>query len=263
MSDVVYVYGFVPAGSAAPEPDLPGIGGAAVELVGLGRFQGVISRVSAERYAPERIEARLDDLRWVGDHGLAHERVVAWFVDRGDIVPVPLFTFYSGLDALREETAGRSAVIAERLARFAGRHQWDIKVGYRADAASAHAAELSTAVRALEDDIASAEPGRRYLLERKRADLVREEVAGAVRSRAHALLEALQRFAEDVVLLPLPPADRELPVVLFAALLVAIDAERSFVEEAERLARENEVLGIDLGFSGPWAPYRFIGDVDD
>lgn len=261
---VVYVYGFVAAEAPSPLSDasLTGIDDAEVELVGLGAFQAVISHVSGERYAPERIEARLEDLRWVGEQGLAHERVVSWFVDRGVIVPVPLFTFYSGIDALREDAMERAPAIEARLARFSGRHEWDLKVGYRAGEAAAHAGDLSDTVRSLDEEIANAAPGRRFLLERKRADVAREVLGRSVRSRAVQLLDALRPFADEVVQLPLPQSELTLPVVLFAALLVPIAAEPRLVETANRLVRENEPLGIDVAFSGPWAPYRFIGEDD-
>ena len=108
MADYLYLYGFVP--TDAPKPDqLSGIANAPVQLLANGGIAAVISHVPADDYAPERIEQRLQDLKWVAEQGVAHERVVAWFVDHAQILPAPLFTMYSSADALRAAAAQRSA----------------------------------------------------------------------------------------------------------------------------------------------------------
>lgn len=260
MSELLYVYGFVPAGGAAPS-DLEGIGGSRVEVFDLDpEFRGVGSMVPLSSYAPERVEANLEDLRWVAEQGVAHERVVAWFVDHGEIVPVPLFTFYSGPEALREEARERAAEIRARLARFAGRREWDLKVAFDAAVALAHAGELSEAVRALDGEIAAAAPGRQYLLRRRRDELARAEVTASTRRLARDLLDELRAFAEEVVQLPLPRADLELPVVMNAALLVPRENEGPLMEKLDASGRSLAAVGVRADFSGPWAPYRFVGD---
>jgi hypothetical protein len=260
LSEVLYLYGFVPAGTKAPER-LDGIDDAPVALVPVSpEVAAAVSRVSAERWSPERIEARLEDLRWVADQGVAHERVVAWFVDHGDIVPVPLFTLYSGPAALADDVAARARQIRYRLERFEGRREWDVKVAYRAERALAHAAELSEAVRALDEEMTAAAPGRRYLLERKRSELARAEIAGAARRRAAGLLDALRPLADEVVQPPLPRNDPALPVVLNAALLVRKGNEGALIAAAEAGRADLDALGLEVLFSGPWAPYRFVGD---
>ena len=58
--------------------------------------------------------------------------------------------------------------------------------------------------------------------------------------------------------LPIPRADRELPVVLHAALLVEAPAEPALADEVARRAAELDAVGLSIQFSGPWAPYRFL-----
>jgi hypothetical protein len=260
MSELLYVYGFVPAGIDLPA-DLEGIGGSRVDALDLHpEFRGVCSLVPESKYAPERVEAKLEDLRWVAEQGVAHERVVAWFVDHAEIVPVPLFTFYSGPAAFRDEAVERAAEILARLARFAGRREWDLKVAYDAGTALGHAGELSAPVRALDEQIAAAAPGRQYLLQRKRNELAREEVSASTRRIAYDLLDEIRPFIEEVVQLPLPRADLELPVVMNAALLVSREKEDALSTALAARAQSLQPLGVRADFSGPWAPYRFIGD---
>lgn len=262
MNDVVYLYGFVPATAPAPSEQLTGVADRAVELLPLGDFQAVMGRVPAAVYAESAIEPRLEDLGWVAEQGLAHERVVAWFVDHAQILPVPLFTLYSSTPALMQAAVGRAAQIDAQLRRLRDLREWDLKVGYRADRLAEHAGELSDQVRRLDREIESAAPGRRFLLERKRAELVKDSTALLARERARSLLDGLSRTARQARILPIPETRQELPIVLHAALLVDVADEARLADEVARQAALLDDIGVSVQYSGPWAPYRFL-DGDD
>ena len=77
----------------------------------------MISRVPGGEYAPAAVESRLRDPTWVADHGVRHERVIAWFVDHAQILPARLLSLYSSPAALAEAAAGQAARIAGELDR--------------------------------------------------------------------------------------------------------------------------------------------------
>jgi hypothetical protein len=258
LSEVVYLYGFVPTSADPPATGLTGVAGRPVELVATADFAAAFSRVPASDYEPAAIEARLEDLGWVAEQGLAHERVVAWFVDHAQIVPVPLFTLYTSTASMLNAARAQAQKIRDQIRRFDGLREWDLKVSYRAEKIARHAGELSVEVRDLDTKIAESTPGRRFLLERKRADLVRDTAGRLARARADALLDQIRNRAQDAVVLPLPRADRELPVVLHAALLVGAGDEMGLAEEVARQAADLDAVGLSVQFSGPWAPYRFL-----
>jgi hypothetical protein len=258
VTQAIYLYGFTPADTMLPTYGLSGTADAVVELFSYGSFQAAIARVPADEYDPSVLEDRLKDLPWVAAQGVAHERVVAWFVDHAQILPVPLFTMYSSEELLHEEVRRRADAIVAKLERFVGLREWDLKVSYRHAQAETNAALLSPDIAMLDDEIARSTPGRRFLLEKKRADLLKTEVSRAAALAASELIEALRPLAREVKVAPLAPAPGELPVIANAALLVAMEAE---LEMRERVRERTDALrpaGIDVVYSGPWAPYRFI-----
>jgi hypothetical protein len=258
VSEVLYLYGFVPAEREAPPAELVGMEDGAVEIEPLAGFSAAFTHVPADPYGAEALESLLSDLRWVADRGLTHERVVAWFVDRGPIVPAPLFTLYSTAESMRRAVEDHAVTIREQLRRFEGVREWDLKVAWDAVALERHAAAVSDDVRALDEDIAAAAPGRRYLLERKRASLLADELSRAARRIAGELLEEVRAFAGDAVTLPATGAAGELPVVLRAALLVPTEEEEAFARHLSARREELGAIGVSVHFSGPWAPYRFV-----
>jgi hypothetical protein len=261
VSDLVYLYGFVPSDAAAPS-DLIGIGGRAVELLRTAGFQAALSRVPQQTYDPERIETRLQDLSWVAEQGVAHESVVAWFVDNAQILPVPLFTMYSGDDALKQTVAQRAASIETELARLHGKREWDIKVSFNESDLEQHAAALSPRIAELDAEVAAASPGKRYLLQKKRADLLKSESRKAAREQAQQVLDAASSLVVETRTLPIPRTADELPVIAYAAHLVERNREGNLIALLETESARLKTLGMDLTFSGPWAPYRFTREHD-
>ena len=258
MSDMVYLYGFVPPEAPEPPAAVKGIADAPVRLLDLGDTRAVVSDVPGTQFAPAAVEARLQDLAWVGEHGMAHERVVVWFADHADILPARMFSLYTGDAALREAAAGRLAEVMAALRSLAGRREWNLKVAYDADELARHGAEISPELARLDEEMALAAPGRRYLLQRRRTDVLKQEVSRAARVLAGELLEALTEHAEDVRVLPSTEGDDAGAVVLNAALLVTRDAEDGLRKAAAHLYQKYTALGMIVSFSGPWAPYRFV-----
>lgn len=260
---VTYLYGFVPLDTPKPGPgEVGGIDDLPVELVGCGAFAAAVTRLPDSWASAEQIDARLADMDWVARHGLSHERVVAWFVDRGDIVPSAFLTIFSTLDALQRQAAERESEILDQLERVRGLREWDLKVGYAPERLSRHLGEVSTEVADLEREIEGAEPGRRFLLERKRRELVQALTADSARELAGRLLGNLRARSRDCRVLPLPRAGEGVPVVLSAALLLSRKDEEDIRRLVEDRRESLERVGMSVSFSGPWAPYRFIGPQD-
>lgn len=263
MSEVVYLYGFVPADAPPPPADLMGVAGASVRLIDLGAVSAAVTDLPADAYASDVVEARLQDLAWVGEQGMGHERVVVWFADNAEILPARMFSLYSGDASLRAAVSGRLADVTNALGSLSGRREWNLKVAYDAAELARHGAEVSGELRRLDEEIAAAPPGRRYLLERRRADVLKQEVTSAARVLAGELLDSLRPHAEDTRVIPQAGGDSTGNVVLNAALLVSRDAEAQLRRQAEQLYDRYSALGMLVSFSGPWAPYRFVEVYDD
>jgi hypothetical protein len=263
MSDVIYLYGMVPATAPSPPGELRGLADAAVESIAVGTATAVVSRLPAAAFAPDLMEAHMQDLAWVGEQGLAHERVVLWYVDEAEILPARLFTLYSDERALRAALEPQQQRITRSLTALAGRREWNLKVAYDSAELGRHGALVSARIEQMDRDIAAAAPGRRYLLQRKRADALKQEVSAAARRLAGELLDVLGAHAERVHVLPLAAGEDAGTVVLHAALLVVRDREAALRAEAERLAEDQQRVGMIVTFSGPWAAYRFMEDAGE
>lgn len=264
QAEILYCYGFVPAGAPEPPDDLVGVGSRPVETLALDVGRAVISRVPSEAYDAEGVEARLRDLEWLAEQGLGHERVVTWFVDRAWILPARLLTLYSSPEALRREADERAGRIRAALDRMEGLYEWDLKISYDPDRLAESMGELSREVADLEEEIDTTSPGRGYLLGKVKEERVRSGAEDVAREKAEEVLAGLEPMASEAVRLALPKeSGGDAPVVLGAALLAPRDREDRLRDVAQRWSEELEEVGIQVEFSGPWAPYRFLEELDD
>ncbi|HEU4632162.1 MAG TPA: GvpL/GvpF family gas vesicle protein [Gemmatimonadaceae bacterium] len=260
---LVYLYGVVPAGAPPPPPGLAGLDDGGVRLLPVGDVAAVVSDVDGATYAEDVLDERLRDLAWVGERGLAHERVATWFADRGPIIPFTLFSLHRSEARLRERLAERAPQLRERLERLAGRREWGIKL-WRDEARFARqVAGLSAPLQALEAEMATAAPGRRYLLRKKQDALRADESRRVAAEIVRTVYATLAGEAEAARALPLPPAaasGAERVLVLHAAFLVSEAGFAAFQQRVQALEAAHREAGFTWEFTGPWPPYHFAHD---
>jgi hypothetical protein len=234
--------------------------GGAVRLVRAGGVAGIVSPVPDEAYGEAALNARLADLAWVGERGIAHERVLSWFVDRGPVVPLTPFSLHADEARLRERLVEGGDRFRGTLHRLTGRRDWGVRI-WRTGEVEAHLDELSPRLQALNREIAAASSGRRYLLERKRAALRAEELRGIAATVAREAFTTLARQAEAAQQLPIAAPNSttaERTLALHAAFLVADTRFSAFQEPLSELVGRYRPAGFEWEFTGPWPPYHFV-----
>jgi len=261
---LVYLYGIVPADAPPPPPELVGLERGEVRLLLAGRVAAVISEVSRDRYDDDALNGRLDDLVWVGEQGVAHERVLDWYAARVPIIPLSLFSLHRDVTRIADRVASDQEAYAKRLERLGGRKEWGIKVWRRETRAAETIHSLSPALQALGVEIEAAPAGKRFLLEKKRQTLRQEEVRAVSRRVAHEVHAELRARSVDGTAVPLPSGapSGERALLLHAAYLVGDDAFEAFRAAVSSLAARF-APGFEIEFTGPWPPYHFVQPDDE
>jgi hypothetical protein len=256
-SQLIYLYGIAPG--TAPDPDgLRGLEEEPVRLLRAAGLAAIVSEVPAEDYAEAPLDARMTDLAWVGLRGLAHERVLNWFVDRGPVIPLAPFSIHADEARVRERLESRAADFERTLQSLAGARAWGVRVR-RTPGFPDAVARTAPALAALEAERAAASPGRRYLLAKRRDALVADEVRAAATRIAREAYGALEPMALRARRLPVtaPAAGDGHAILLDAAFLVADDAYESFQQRLSEVAAAH-ADGLEWEFTGPWPAYHFV-----
>ena len=211
----------------------------------------VVSDVPLDRYGEEVINRRLSDLDWVSRAAVAHETVVESFIGAVALVPMKLFTIFTGDARATEHVEAERPRIDVAIAKVRGRIELGVRVTLsqpttkalsrpRGDGAATGAAYL-TAKKAQRDRAAEF------------ASRARETVADLYDDLATIAADAVRRSASE---LPVKGG----PLLLDAAFLVARSRERSFRSAVARRAAALAPSGYSVAMTGPWPPYTFVAE---
>jgi hypothetical protein len=263
-----YVYGVVPAGfAAASMPE--GLDDSAVilERAERGEVAALVSQLEHPDYQPAVLEERSGDVEWLSSRATAHDRVLTWASDHGAVVPLPMFSLFSGERAVQTMLQERAAQLAATLERIGAAREYALRV-YRVDSELLAAIPaLSPRLQELTTNAAKASPGQRYLLERKLENEKKAEMRAVTGRIVDEIVEALRPNARAVVRSPIPRiADAESvrgTMVLNAAFLVEPNTLTAFQKTLTALVAERGAQGFRFDFTGPWPAYHFVNEAAD
>src|SRR6185437_9384026 len=227
-----YVYGIVvPELSRAEAP--AGLDDAAVHVEEEAGLGALVSMLDAREYGPTVLETRSGSVEWLSPRAVAHDRVLTWASDHGPVIPLPMFSLFSGSSAVHSMLRERAPQLAATLDRVRTGREYALRV-YRVDAELLAAVpSLSPRIADLSRTAAAASTGQRYLLERKLEAASRAEMRTVTHRLVNELVNALSPHALDLVRSPLPRTADVDPgssgtMVLNAAFLVEGQALPAF-----------------------------------
>lgn len=262
---VWYVYGIVPA-SFSPEMLPDGLDDARVLLERGDGLSALVSLLPASEYEPPALDANTGDVDWLGPRAVAHDRVLTWASDLGPVVPLPMFSLFSGEPAVQAMLHDREPELIETLARLARGREYALRV-YRVDnELLAAVSELSPRLAELAATAAAATPGQRYLLERKLEAEKKTEMRAATQRIVDEIWTALAAESLDAIRVAIPRVDAENAgrgvMVLNMACFVATDGLERFQKTLTSLVERHVPHGFRFDFTGPWPPYHFATETD-
>ncbi|MEU7429646.1 GvpL/GvpF family gas vesicle protein [Streptomyces sioyaensis] len=254
---VSYVYALSRAGTAldTSAPQLTGLDNGPLRTVTCGELSALVSSVPADAYSEEGMRARLEDLSELAAVARTHHAVIEAAYATTTVLPMRLATVYLDDARVRSMLHERRADFGELLTWLEGHVELGVKV--YADPREAAAAPPDPA-QATGSGSAPVSPGRAYLQQRRaqrrhHRDAYRAAgaVAGAVPDRVSALARARIAHRPQQGALASGPGEN----ISNEAYLVPADRTGQFHQALTGLA--DDVPGVHVEITGPWAPYSF------
>jgi hypothetical protein len=242
MADLVYAHCAVRASSPLQIkgrwPRMPD-GGAPRPLPVGGGLWVIVSTVPGLHYEPGSLAARLTDVEWLAQCGVAHHDVIARAARGFAVAPFRLLTLFHSDARVVEETARLRTKIERALARVENRREWVVRVA---------------AMSRNQTPSRRASSGTAYLMARAVDRRPHLPTPGA-RRITRELVAELKRYADGVA--ARQPADAT-HVLYDGALLVSRAREQDLSKAVRRWALRLAPVGCRLSLTGPWPPYSFV-----
>jgi hypothetical protein len=246
-------------------------GGSDLRAIEVGdQLWAIVETVREADYSEGALVRDLQNLDWVGERAVAHERVIERFLSASAVLPMQLFTMFTSDERVAEHVRADRRRIARILKRIDRKVEWGLRLTWDEKAAREkidrkHVPRRSRALSA-EATKAGAHPkrprereGAAYLA-RKRdiLDLNRAQLAEA-RVEAGRLYKAISREATEA--LRRTSLERAAPgsrLLLDAAFLVPAAQAAAFRASLRKHSRPLHGYGVAVLLTGPWPPYNFI-----
>jgi hypothetical protein len=217
----------------------------------------VVETVPQAHYGEDAIARGLQDLDWVGERAMAHERVTEHFLAAPALLPMQLFTMFTSDDRVIEHVRTDRRRIARILKRLDRKVEWGVRMTWDEKAARAKVDREHRSPGRRRD---AGEAGSAYLA-RKRDILAVNQVQLADASReAGRVYTAMSRLAAESqrrsTLERAAPGSR---LLLDAAFLVPRKTSAVFRTALRSHSRSLRSAGVAVALTGPWPPYNFIG----
>ena len=222
-----------------------------------GDFVCVLGIVSIDDFCGPEAERNLNDLGWVGERALRHQRVIEQGFRRGSVLPTRFGTLFSSIPALERFIEANRLTIDDYLDRVQDREEWGIKA--LLERSTAHK-WLCAQMGAGASSGAPASPGLRYIQQRQSEAAAEKQLQhwllGACESIARSLDDCASDHRQRTILdAAIPDDSREL--VLNLAALIPRERREGFIAHIEHSNAERAEQGLSFVLNGPWPPYSF------
>jgi len=265
-AQLVYLYGVVESVAEAhallADRQVPGLDPAeplfGVEAAGL---VAAVSYVPTDVFQEHPLNDLIADLPRLTPYAVRHEVAVGALAPRAPaVVPMGFGAVYRDVRRVEEVLRERAPELRALLDRVRNRQEWGLKVAADLERLVAWARAASEELGRLDAALASASPGRAYLLRKQRERLLQAELGRLLDQTLRGVVDHLAGISAAARRDELP-AERPVEgprLVLKAAFLVEVDGVERFRTMAADLARRFEPSGLSLDLTGPWAPYSFV-----
>lgn len=253
-----YLYCAVHTDEGVSTPAVSGIDGGEVRLIDVGDIGALVQPVDQLFDSTDPAEVR----RWV----LAHQRVVdAAREAYGTPLPFRFDTVLRGDDdVVREWLEERRGGLADALGSLEGLSEYRIHLRWDEQAVRDRLTTTDGTLSELEADLAAADEGRQYLVEKQYERAVDEKLSDR---RAQVTQTVHDQLVDHVEAITVDSGDQrhhiteessgdDLELVTAVSVLAPPAKEGPIGDRLEELIDGSE---LDVRFTGPWPPYTFAG----
>ncbi len=259
MGVILYVYAVT---RDAVIPDCPAIDPSGhFDTAGHDGLFASYTKVAEEEFSQEAIDHRAGDLEWLGAIGYRHQAAAAALMKQTTIIPLRAFTLFSTVEALNRYLDDNRELLTKTIERLRDKREWTLRVEFDAERFSEALIHRIESLRELSAQIASANPGRAFLL-KKKLDEEKKKASREAEQQVVAEIErtVLDKFECDTIAESRLEREGAFPQI---NMLLYWDDDSRILDLPDELNRRYEWEGVTVALTGPWPPYSFAGRLEN
>jgi hypothetical protein len=224
-------------------------------------YYTIVKNVSSDEFSDQNFKKNLSDTKWLESNAMEHIRIIRMIMEYSDVIPFKFGTIYNSQSCLEEFIKDYSGSLNENFKNIRGKKELSVKVYCNRQKLGEKLDELNADVVSLEKEIMASSPGRAFLLKRKKADFIVNEIDRLCKNHGLECLEEFKKVSESTSLNNLLPKEftgREDTMILNSSFLVDKNKVSDFIGTAENLKKRDGNSGFTIETAGPWPPFSFV-----
>ena len=257
MTDLIYVYCI----SEAPPKIVPQLESSGLECLTIGGFFINIKNVSESNFSEANLKKNLSDIQWLEIQVRDHISVINSIMEYSAVIPFKFGTIYNTKASLEKFIADYSDSLIENFQQISGMEEWAVKIYCDRKLLSKKIDELSVEAASLQKQISESSPGKAFLLNKKKIDLIENEMDRLCNQFGQEYYEEIKKLSESNSLNNLLPKEftgREDSMIINASFLVKASNVIDFKNHINSMSDRVGESGFFIEVSGPWPPFSFI-----
>ncbi len=241
-----------------------GIGGGKVFHIPYQDIEAIASEVSLKEFESGEIQRRaIEDLEWIKDKALMHEKAIETAMNNSDgpVIPMRFGTIFKDRGGLIGSLKKDYLKFRNLLRSLRGKEEHSVKIYSKFHLLENEIKKTSPTIQKKLKEIKSLPAGRQYFLEEELKEMTKREARKSVNSYIPLFLERLKGLAEELKenkILGKELTQRNDSMAFNGAFLVKKEKVDRFHKEIKKLQAEHEKIGFTFESSGPWPPYNFV-----
>ena len=232
-----------------------------LKSISYGDFNVIVKYVPESEFSEDNLKRNLTDIQWVELNAREHITVISMIMEHSTVIPFKFGTIYNTEDGLKKFITDYSESLAENLHHIEGKEEWSVKIYCNRKLLREEIDELSEEAAELEKQIMASSPGKAFLLQRKKADLIENEMDRLCRNCGQEYYNEFKSLSESTSLNNLLPKEytgREDNMILNATFFVNKNKVAEFKGTFDKLKKIVGYSSFFIEGTGPWPPFSFI-----
>ena len=257
MNDLIYVFG-ITDNPPGPYQNWESDG---LETVLYNDFYVIIKFVPEKEFSPANLKKNLSDINWLESKIVEHIRVINKIMEHTPVIPFKFGTIYNSESDLKKFFTAYYTSIKENLLKIKGKEEWAVKIYCNRRILSEQIDNISKDAEDLEKQIMASSPGKAYLLQRKKTELIKAEVDRICNEYRNSYFDNLKNLSELSSLNMVHNEDiisKAGIMILNASFLVKKDEVLTFKNAAGIPGKKDKGSGFLIDITGPLPPYSFV-----
>jgi len=232
-----------------------------LKYIGVDGFYATIKYVSESEFSEENLKKNLSDISWVETNAREHIKVISRIMENSTVIPFKFGTIYNSEEGLRKFIRDYSSSLSKNLKSIEGKEEWSVKIYCNYKTLIENTEELSEDVVAIEKQIGESSPGKAYILQRKKDEVIKGEIEKLYKFYSQQFFDELKSLSESYLinnLLPKELTEKIDDMILNVTFFVSKNKVRDFISTTELQMNKNKIYGVTVEATGPWPPFSFI-----